>query len=80
MVTDKNYNDTAKRVYAVEFGKENYTVKKGYTFQSNNQTFQVLIAEDNTDNGMQAMVIIICEHIVSKMKVRFFCVLPLFIK
>ncbi|MBM7642746.1 hypothetical protein [Streptococcus loxodontisalivarius] len=40
MVTDKNYNDIAKRVYAVEFGKENYTVKKGYTFQSNNQTIK----------------------------------------
>ncbi|MEX2784687.1 hypothetical protein AB3331_05810 [Streptococcus sp. H49] len=55
MVTEENYKDIADKVYAVEDGKDSYTVREEYTFQSNNQKFQVLKAKDNLDNGMQAM-------------------------
>ncbi|MGT2738220.1 triacylglycerol lipase, partial [Streptococcus pantholopis] len=58
MVTEENYKDIADKVYAVEDGKDSYTVREEYTFQSNNQKFQVLKAKDNLDNGMQAMAVV----------------------
>lgn len=57
MITEKNYNDIATRVYAVEEGKENYTITAGYSFNSNGQNYEVIKVADNPSNGMQAMAV-----------------------
>ena len=56
-VTDKNYTDIANGVYNVDAGKVKRSWRKDKVFKSSGQKFQVLAAEDNTSNGMQAMAV-----------------------
>ncbi|AND79484.1 hypothetical protein [Streptococcus pantholopis] len=56
MITEKNYNDIANDVYAVDSGKTKNPYQKGDKV-ANNQ-FQVITDPvDNLDNGMQAMAV-----------------------
>ena len=56
-VTDKNYTDIDNGVYNVDAGKVKRSWRKDKVFKSSGQKFQVLAAEDNTSNGMQAMAV-----------------------
>ncbi|MBM7642743.1 hypothetical protein [Streptococcus loxodontisalivarius] len=53
MITDEDYKNISDRVYDVDSGKVANPVKTGDAVAAGQ--FQVLRAEDNTDNGMQAM-------------------------
>ncbi|HEL0560471.1 TPA: hypothetical protein TUR69_000655 [Streptococcus equi subsp. zooepidemicus] len=57
IVTDKNYNDIADGVYKVDAGKVIRPWRNGKTFKTNGKDYRVLKAEDNPDNGMQAMAV-----------------------
>ncbi|HEL0603771.1 TPA: hypothetical protein TUT29_001910 [Streptococcus equi subsp. zooepidemicus] len=54
MITDKNYNWLAGKVYDVDTNKVTIPVRKNTDIL--NRYVKVLEAEDNPDNGMQAMV------------------------
>ncbi|WP_155964646.1 hypothetical protein [Streptococcus ruminantium] len=53
MITDKDYNRIADKVYSVDSGKESFPVEKG---DKSLGQFKVLKVEDNLTNGMQAMM------------------------
>ncbi|MGS6681151.1 hypothetical protein ACVHRL_05730, partial [Streptococcus equi subsp. zooepidemicus] len=55
MTTDKEYSQFAKRVYDVDSKKKKVPLKKGDSIF--NEKYRVLKAEDNPDNGMQAMAV-----------------------
>ncbi|MBO4107905.1 hypothetical protein [Streptococcus suis] len=55
MITHKDYNRIADKVYAVDSGKEAFPIEKGDKILG--KKFQVLAVEDNTVNGMQAMAV-----------------------
>ncbi len=54
MITDKNYNKLSEKVYDVDTNKVTIPVRKNTDIL--NRYVKVLEAEDNPDNGMQAMV------------------------
>ncbi|HEK9987159.1 TPA: hypothetical protein TT577_000001, partial [Streptococcus equi subsp. zooepidemicus] len=56
MTTDKEYSQFAKRVYDVDSKKKKVPLKKGDSIF--NEKYRVLKAEDNPDNGMQAMAVV----------------------
>ena len=55
IATDKEYNRISKEVYLVDSEKVDNPIKQGDTVAGGQ--FQVLKVEDNTENGMQAMVV-----------------------
>ena len=59
MATDKEYNRISKDVYRVDSGKVDNPIKQGDTVAGGQ--FQVLKVEDNTENGMQAMAVVMME-------------------
>ena len=56
IVTDKDYNELSNRVYNVDSGKEG-VVHEQEGQEIMDDTYKILKAEDNPDNGMQAMVV-----------------------
>ncbi|HEL0025041.1 hypothetical protein QLT07_08785 [Streptococcus equi subsp. zooepidemicus] len=54
MISDKGYNKLSEKVYDVDANKVTIPVRKNTDIF--NRYFKVLEAEDNPDNGMQAMV------------------------
>ncbi|CAW99390.1 hypothetical protein [Streptococcus equi] len=55
-ITDKDYNELSNRVYNVDSGKEGVVhEQEGQEIMDGN--FKILKAENNPDNGMQAMVV-----------------------
>ncbi|HEK9985053.1 TPA: hypothetical protein TT553_001946 [Streptococcus equi subsp. zooepidemicus] len=55
MISEKDYNKIANDVYKVDSSKVKNPVIEGYPVA--NEKYRVLEAEDNPDNGMQAMAI-----------------------
>ena len=56
-ITDKDYNELSNRVYNVDSGKKGVVhIKEGQEIMDGK--YQVLKVEDNTANGMQAMVVV----------------------
>ena len=55
MITDQDYNALANDVYDVDTGKVDNSIKNGRLVARDK--YKVLEAEDNPDNGMQAMVV-----------------------
>ncbi|HEL0588189.1 TPA: hypothetical protein TUT23_001915 [Streptococcus equi subsp. zooepidemicus] len=54
MMIDRDYKNISEDVYKVDSGKERDPIQEGYPVA--NGKYRVLEAEDNPDNGMQAMV------------------------
>ncbi|HEL1156314.1 TPA: hypothetical protein TVK06_001582, partial [Streptococcus equi subsp. zooepidemicus] len=56
IVTDKDYNELSNRVYNVDSGKEG-VIHEQEGQEIMDGTYKILKAEDNPDNGMQAMAV-----------------------
>ncbi|HEK9253484.1 TPA: hypothetical protein SUT12_001807, partial [Streptococcus equi subsp. equi] len=56
MITDKNYNWLAGKVYDVDANKVTISVRKNTDIL--NRYVKILKAEDTPDNGMQAMAVV----------------------
>ncbi|HEL1206298.1 TPA: hypothetical protein TVL50_001928, partial [Streptococcus equi subsp. zooepidemicus] len=56
MISDKDYNKLSEKVYDVDANKVTIPVRKNTDIF--NRYFKVLEAEDNPDNGMQAMAVV----------------------
>ncbi|AUW96077.1 hypothetical protein [Streptococcus pluranimalium] len=67
-ITDEQYNRVAEQAYWVEKGRNDvdYHPEEGrkYSYKDDKPSlgqFQVLKVEDNTENGMQAMAVVMME-------------------
>ncbi|NBK67121.1 hypothetical protein GBL85_06970, partial [Streptococcus equi] len=56
MMIDRDYKNISEDVYKVDSGKERDPIQEGYPVA--NGKYRVLEAEDNPDNGMQAMAVV----------------------
>ncbi|HEL0501914.1 TPA: hypothetical protein TUO75_000111, partial [Streptococcus equi subsp. zooepidemicus] len=59
-ITDKQYKNLSDEVYNLDPGNKKYnpSLKEEVIFRTGNTNFKILKAEDNPDNGMQAMAVV----------------------